>query len=659
MDIINELKHKSLLDYVESSTNQKSFKAGSNTYRFKKCPICGTGDHFNINTDKNLFNTFGNCGGGTVIDFYVNYYGVSKSDAIKGLCKDFNIIDVDRKEYKKVVNPIPTKPTKVYKEIDLTTLINSYYTSNNCDYLYFVERLLNFEFDDAAITENFDKLFKNRFLVGDPKEIFKDNLNLLPGLNNISSYEYIFPIWENGKVVNCILRRNDKKNTDNCKTLNLKGLDVKFFNTDYLNQPEGLLFITEGIFDCLSIECLGYKSICLNSVNMANKFIDLVKENIIALKDTTFILALDNDEHGQKATKRISEGLDSLNIKNFSLTVRYKDINEYYLNDLEGLKEEIESCTRNKNSALYFLDNAFYNSVDKYLNYQKKSTGFELLDEYFNGLMPALYLIGAVSSIGKTTFMVQIADNIAKSGNDVLYFSLEQSKFELISKSLSRTAHVELDEEVTAKHIMYNLDSELTAKCIDLYKSTAERLFIHEGNFNTTVREIESIINSHISLTGNKPVVIIDYLQVIKSENVGMSDKSMVDDMVTMLKRISRNLFIPIFVISSLNRANYLNPISFESFKESGSIEYTADTLLGLQYTKVHEIQELGEKRLSQKRLEMRKAIDGDPLDNYRRDIELVALKNRHGGQQFSIEYSFYPRQNYFKEKEILKRFEL
>ena len=263
-------------------------------------------------------------------------------------------------------------------------------------------------------------------------------------------------------------------------------------------------------------------------------------------------------------------------------------------------------------------------------------------------MLPALYLIGAVSSIGKTTFMLQMADNLARNGHDVLYFSLEQSKFELISKSLSRIAHTDLRKNISAKDIMYNVDPDITAECIDIYSPISKRLFIYEGNFDTSVSDIEKEVTKHINITGNSPVVIIDYLQVIKGE--GGTDKQNIDTMVTTLKRISRNLFIPIFVISALNRANYLNPMSFESFKESGSIEYTADTLLGLQYQKVHDIQDLGERKLSQKRLEMRAAINGDKDDNFRRDIEIVALKNRHGGQQFNVQFAFYPGQNYFVE---------
>ena len=65
------------------------------------------------------------------------------------------------------------------------------------------------------------------------------------------------------------------------------------------------------------------------------------------------------------------------------------------------------------------------------------STGIESLDRIIdNGLYPGLYTIGAVSSLGKTSFALQIADQIAEAGEDVLFFSLEQSRLELVSKSL-------------------------------------------------------------------------------------------------------------------------------------------------------------------------------------------------------------------------------
>ncbi|GMO68240.1 MAG: hypothetical protein Nk1A_6930 [Endomicrobiia bacterium] len=57
------------------------------------------------------------------------------------------------------------------------------------------------------------------------------------------------------------------------------------------------------------------------------------------------------------------------------------------------------------------------------------STGFTNLDIALGGGLRTkrLYAIGGVTGIGKTTFVMNIADNIASSGQDVLIFSLEMS----------------------------------------------------------------------------------------------------------------------------------------------------------------------------------------------------------------------------------------
>lgn len=65
-------------------------------------------------------------------------------------------------------------------------------------------------------------------------------------------------------------------------------------------------------------------------------------------------------------------------------------------------------------------------------------------------LYPGFYVLGAVSSLGKTTFMHQMADQIAYAGQEVLFFSLEQTRLELTTKSLSRImAQVDVDFKST------------------------------------------------------------------------------------------------------------------------------------------------------------------------------------------------------------------
>jgi replicative DNA helicase len=110
------------------------------------------------------------------------------------------------------------------------------------------------------------------------------------------------------------------------------------------------------------------------------------------------------------------------------------------------------------------------------------------------------------------------------------------------------------------------------------------------------------------------------------------------------LKRISRDFHIPVVGISSLNRQNYSIPIGFESFKESGSIEYAADTLAGLQLAGIKEL-DPNEKQKVANREKVNQMKNANP-----RKLELVLLKNRNGQACSSQEYLFYPITNLFKE---------
>ncbi len=63
------------------------------------------------------------------------------------------------------------------------------------------------------------------------------------------------------------------------------------------------------------------------------------------------------------------------------------------------------------------------------------------------GLYEGIYICGAISSLGKTTFITQIADQIAADGRDVLIFSLEMARSEIIAKSISRLTYITAKEQ--------------------------------------------------------------------------------------------------------------------------------------------------------------------------------------------------------------------
>ncbi len=136
-------------------------------------------------------------------------------------------------------------------------------------------------------------------------------------------------------------------------------------------------------------------------------------------------------------------------------------------------------------------------------------------------LYSGLYVLGAVSGVGKTTFMLQMADNLAESGKHVLYFCLEQACFELFSKSLARhvyQSNPDLSNPPTSSEIRCGKVSDRpeVKEQIEAYPRTVEdRLTIIECNFGITVEEIRKNVENYIKRVGVSPIVIVDYLQII------------------------------------------------------------------------------------------------------------------------------------------------
>ena len=162
-------------------------------------------------------------------------------------------------------------------------------------------------------------------------------------------------------------------------------------------------------------------------------------------KDYLFIIATDNDEAGQKVKSELQTELNKINIRNTYLEIpkEYKDVNEWYCSvQREAFNEILEQSIYNKynNKTIdYYIGTSYLEEIKRASRYQLKKTGFKLLDEELNGgIREGLYFIGAIPSLGKTTFTLQLADNIAKQNNKVIIFSLEQSRFELVSKAISR-----------------------------------------------------------------------------------------------------------------------------------------------------------------------------------------------------------------------------
>lgn len=312
--------------------------------------------------------------------------------------------------------------------------------------------------------------------------------------------------------------------------------------------------------------------------------------------------------------------------------------------------------------------------LNELINTKEISTGFKDLDMSLTGgtnckggLYPErLYLLGAIPSLGKTTLVHQIADNIAAQGTPVLFFSLEQSKQELVLKSIvrenykvnkSKKARNNIDVLFSTSVLMsqglFNETAKTAAR--SYLNTTAANMNIYEGNFSTTVETIAATVKRFKRMNREKtPVVIIDYLQILKPADqngkAANKTKDIVDMIVNSLKIMARSEKVPVIAISSINRGSYKEYANFSALKESGSLEYSADTVLILQLKALADMNKPpkdGEKTVklddSQKERILHKAKTAEI-----RSLQLVCLKNR-GGKVFEpIDLYYKPLYEYF-----------
>ena len=431
------------------------------------------------------------------------------------------------------------------------------------------------------------------------------------------------------------------------KKMNPKGSTPGIFNADVIKGETGAVFITEGAIDALSVIECGENAVGLNSAGNAAELVKLVEKE---RPKATFILCLDNDNAGSSATETLRAGLTRLNIPFVcgDICGESKDPNEALTTSKDLFLSAIETAkqlaVKPDNTALY-IASFMGRDLEKFKD--DIPTGYENLDLCCSGLYPGLYVVAAVSSLGKTTFTLQMAEQVAKSGRDVVFFSLEQSRFEMVSKGIARrTAQADMKKAVNSLSIRKGYLPKQVQEAAKTYTAeVGDRLSIVEGNFRCDVGFIAEYLREYMRKNKVRPVCFVDYLQILTPTDERQSTKDAMDTAVTALKRMSREMNIPVVVISSVNRANYLTPIEFESLKESGGIEYTADCIWGLQFQCLNDDMFAKDKNTVERRKRIKEAKEANP-----RKIELACLKNRYGVSRFSCYFDYYPAYDLFVE---------
>ena len=649
------------------------------------CPVCGHGTHGdglceNPRSDADGLKCFG-CGwAGNVIDLYQQTTGKSFSESITFLADQLGIrIDGISSE---------NGSDRETPEKDARTAQRAEYAATEADYTeYYREccRRLNDPRAQAYLKKRgISQATAEANLLGfDPEA----DPGAAPGALETDHAEKRHP---DPRIIiptswgHYIARRIENKG-DKYDKMNPSGRPVSIFGKASLYKQDAQeVFITEGVFDALSIIEAGAEAVATNSAANIDLLLSDLKDRPTA---ATLILCLDNDDQGQKARQKLEKGLQDLNMDFIVADVcgDFKDPNDALTGNREQFTEQVQEAvaaarTHRENklteereaqevkvqeylekSAAAYLP-TFEEKIQKRANTPAISTGFYSLNQILDGgLYDGLYIMGAISSLGKTTFALQLMDNIAQAGNDVLIFSLEMAKSELIAKSISRQTFLLSDGKTkdakTTRGILagsrydhYNQNErDLIRRATEEYRKYAGRIFIVEGIGNVGIDRVKSIVKQHIEITGRRPVVLIDYLQLLAPADPRYSDKQNTDRAVLELKRMSRDYDIPVVAISSFNRNSYTDPVNMAAFKESGAIEYSSDVLIGLQYEGM-DYQEGEAEKIREKRIrDLLKEMENVARDGETQRIQVKILKNRNGIRG-SVYFTYRPIFNYFSD---------
>ena len=289
----------------------------------------------------------------------------------------------------------------------------------------------------------------------------------------------------------------------------------------------------------------------------------------------------------------------------------------------------------------------FQDSIEERKQYKELKIGFSNMTQ---PLYIGIILLGAIPGLGKTTLSLQAAVQIARQDQLVVFITFEQPKDFLTAKILARETYLlsreDIGEAITATQIIKGGSGGALTTAIEKYKRDGKNLIIYEASAKDNIDVIIEMMEKSFLSKGMKPVIFIDYLQRIPSkEGRGrQSTKEVIDESVFKLNQFQRKYKLILWIISSFNRDNYLRQVDFESFKESGGIEYTADLVYGMQLEVMNQVAELGNKEVDLKRKLTRTAKKENP-----RKIELVCLKNRYGAIGESYHFFYYPAFDFFE----------
>jgi len=206
-------------------------------------------------------------------------------------------------------------------------------------------------------------------------------------------------------------------------------------------------------------------------------------------------------------------------------------------------------------------------------------TGFLDLDYRTAGMQPSdLVLIAARPSMGKTAFVLNIAQHVAfKQNKTVAIFSLEMSKEQLVNRMFALESNIDAQNLRTGQ-----LNDEEWERLIESAGVIGKSNLFIDDTPGISVSELRSKCRK-LKLEKNLSMIIIDYLQLMSGSGRNESRQQEISEISRSLKGIARELNVPVLALSQLSRAVEQRPDHrpmMSDLRESGAIEQDADVVM-------------------------------------------------------------------------------
>ena len=333
------------------------------------------------------------------------------------------------------------------------------------------------------------------------------------------------------------------------------------------HEPIDILSVTSKLKEMDALKEIGgssYLTKLIESVPTSSHiehYAKIVKEKKI-LRDLINTSA-EITEQAFETTKDIEDLLDNIEQKIFAISQR--SLPQKFTAIKEGLKDAYERIEK------MHAGDATYRGVP---------SGFGQLDNLLSGFQKSdLIIVGARPSLGKTSFVLDIARHVAvNEKKPVGLFSLEMSKEQVIDRFISAEAHVPLWKLRTGK-LSDDVDFELIQSALD---SLSEAPIFIDDTPSPNILQMRSMAR-RLQADRGLSLIIVDYLQLIQPRTNSENMVQQITEISRGLKGLARELCIPVIAVSQLSRGVEQREIKLprlSDLRESGSIEQDSDVVL-------------------------------------------------------------------------------